>query len=331
MGRIDSRYERLDAIERLLSLRPGGMTVLEIASALDVSDDTIRRDLMLLEARGTGLMKDGWRYVLDHRRAIYTLKLTNHEIMALYLAARLLSHHSDKHNPHVVRGIEKLADAIAGRSPLIARHMVQAAAVVRERPPWPEYLHALETITTGWAEGRKVHITYENQAGRVSERTIAPYFIEPSGVGYACHVIGFDDESQDLRTFKIERIRLAYLTDEVFDIPPTFDAQQLLANAWGVIWREAGTKVVLRFDRSVARRVKESRWHPSEEIVDLPDGSCRYTVFVGSTLEMKPWIRQWGAAVQVLAPADLRAEVAEEARAMAALYATPAEEDYDDL
>ena len=36
--------------------------------------------------------------------------------------------------------------------------------------------------------------------------------------------------------------------------------------------------------------------------------------------EMTPWIRSWGASVEVLEPADLREELAAEARALANLY-----------
>lgn len=35
---------------------------------------------------------------------------------------------------------------------------------------------------------------------------------------------------------------------------------------------------------------------------------------------MTPWIRSWGASVEVLEPASLREELAAEARALAALY-----------
>ncbi len=35
---------------------------------------------------------------------------------------------------------------------------------------------------------------------------------------------------------------------------------------------------------------------------------------------MTPWIRSWGASVEVLEPADLREELAAEARALANLY-----------
>lgn len=316
-----NRYERLDAIERRLAQRPKGCTSGELAREFGVHPSTIYRDLLLLEERGTGLIFDGRRYRLDHRRAIHTVKMTNHEVLALFIAARLLSRHSDEHNPHVVTALEKLADAIRPKAGEIARHIDQAATVVRQRRMRQPYVEALEVLTQAWAEQRKVSIRYRSAGADDTERTFAPYFIEPSGIGYACYVIGHDDLRQELRTFKVERMTRVRLTDERFTIPEGFDPQRLLANAWGVIWRDdASIEVQLRFASSVARRVRESVWHHSQRLEDLPDGSCLFTVQVGSTLEMRPWIRQWGAAVEVLAPAELRVELAEEARALARLY-----------
>lgn len=322
MLRPESRYTRLDAIERQLAQRPDGLTTGELARFCGVSTDTIRRDLDLLEERGTGLIKQGRRYLLDHRRSLYAVKFTKDECLALYLAARLLSRHSDEHNPHVIQALEKLADALNTKSPLMARHIAHAAAAVRGRRLRRDYVAALETVTQGWAEGRKVWLRYADMRNERSERVFAPYYIEPSGIGYACYAIGRDEVSGALRTFKIERILDARLTDELFTIPDTFDPQRQLANAWGVIWRDEGAiEVTLRFAASVVRRVKESVWHHSQQLTDLPDGSCLFMVQVGSTLEMKPWIRQWGADVVVVAPHDLRAELAAEVQRMARAYA----------
>jgi predicted DNA-binding transcriptional regulator YafY len=322
MSLTENKYERLDAIERCLARRPEGMTTGELSRELGVDPSTIYRDIQLLERRGTGLIQEGRRYQIDHRRSLYTIKLSNHEVLALYLAARLLSRHSDEHNPHVVRSLEKLADAIQTKSPLMAGHIARAAVAVRERRVRPEYVEALEVLTQGWAEGRKVAMRYRSYAkDETTERTFAPYFIEPSGIGYACHVIGLDELRQELRTFKVERIHEIHLTNERFVVPAEFDPQRLLASAWGVIWRDAGAiEVTLRFAPAVVRRVKESVWHFSQCVEDLPDGSCLFSVRVGSTLEMKPWIRQWGAAVEVIGPAELRAEVVEEVGVMARAY-----------
>ncbi|MCS6880427.1 MAG: WYL domain-containing protein [Oscillochloridaceae bacterium] len=331
MPTTETRYERLDAIERRLARNPKGLTTSELAREFGVDPDTIRRDLNLLEARGTGLVKQGRRYVIDHRRALHMLKISNNEALALYLAARLLSRHSDEHNPHVVSALDKLSDALQAKSPLIADHIARAAATVRERPIRRAYVEALEALTQGWATGRKVRLRYHSYGkDETTERLFAPYFIEPSGIGYACYAIGFDDLRGELRTLKVERIREAALTDEGFTIPADFDPDRLLRSAWGVIWRDEGSiEVVLRFAPTVVRRLKESVWHISQRLEDCPDGSCLFTVRVGSTVEMKPWIRQWGADVEVLAPADLRAELAAEARALAALYAVSAEEGHD--
>lgn len=185
----------------------------------------------------------------------------------------------------------------------------------------PDYVEALEALTQGWAERRKVWLRYRAPDNAISERLFAPYFIEPSGIGYACYAIGHDDLRGAIRTLKVERIAEARLTGERFAIPESFNPQQLLADAWGVIWRDEGAiEVTLRFAPAVVWRIKESTWHHSQRIEELPDGSCLFTVRVGSTLEFKPWVRQWGSAVQVVAPEAFRAEMAAEVRAMACAY-----------
>ncbi|GAB4110645.1 MAG: hypothetical protein OHK0050_06540 [Roseiflexaceae bacterium] len=162
MNQVESKYERMDAIERLLARTPAGMTTSELARALAVDPSTIYRNLQMLESRGTGLIKEGHRYILDHRRSLYTVKLTQHELVALYIAMRLLSRHSDEHNPHVIRAMEKLADALTHHAPLIAHHIVQAADAVRHRRIRPGYVDALEIVTQGWVEGRLVWMAYRD-------------------------------------------------------------------------------------------------------------------------------------------------------------------------
>ncbi len=152
----EDRLERIGQIERKLVQHIKGWTTGELASEFGVDPGTIRRDLSLLETMGTGLIKQGRRYILDHRRSLHNVKLSMNELLAIYLAVRLLSRHSDEHNPHVVGALEKLADALQTKSPLIARHIEQAATAVRSRHTRREYVEALEILTQGWAEGKKV-------------------------------------------------------------------------------------------------------------------------------------------------------------------------------
>jgi predicted DNA-binding transcriptional regulator YafY len=323
MKRFEGRIERLDDIERQLSRYLGGLTTGQLARLYGVDPSTIHRDISALERRGTGLTKNGRRWVLDHRRALYSLKLSNYEVVALFLAARLLSRHSDEQNPHVAKALAKLADALRDRSPLVAAHIDEAGMAVADHPPRPEYVEAFEALTRGWVESRKVRLSYYGyQSQERTERTFCPYFFEPSAIGYALYVIGFDELRQGLRTLKIERIHEACVTDEYFARPAQFDPRHRLSSAWGVMWSEGeNIEVQLRFSARVVRRVKETLWHASQRIDDLPDGSCLFTVQIGSVVELRPWIRQWGADVEILRPADLRAEIAEEAHRLAAMYA----------
>lgn len=322
MREPESRFERIEAIGRQLSAHPEGQTTGELARLYHVDPATIYRDLTYLQSVGTVLTKEKRRWRLDVRRSLYGVKLSSHEMMALYLAARLLSRQSDEHNPHVVTALEKLADALCTRSPLMASHIANAAVAVRERPTRETYVESLETLTLAWVQGRKVRLRYRSYTkGETTERVFAPYFIEPSSIGYACYVIGFDELRAAVRTLRVERIYDAQLTDDRYDIPATFDPLHLLASAWGVIWSDDGeTEVTLRFAPAVVRRVKESTWHHTQRIEELPDGSCLFTVRVGSTMEFKPWVRQWGGAVEVVRPITFRQDVITEVSEMARMY-----------
>lgn len=322
MKRFESRIERMDDIERQLAQYPTGLSITYLARRYHVNRSTIYRDFNALERRGTGLIQDGHRWKLDHRRMLYATHFTPYELISLYIAARLLARYSDEQNPHMVAALVKLADALQRHSTLISRHIAESARALAERPANPEQAEIFETITQSWLQARKVRLLYQSFTDQQpTERLFSPYLIEPTGLGYSVYVIGHDDLRHDLRTLKLDRISRAELTAEPFVLPADFDPSRLLATAWGVIWREDGQEEVrLRFHARVARRVKESVWHPSQRIEDLPDGSCLLTVHIASLIEIKPWIRQWGADVEVLQPAALRQQIIQELRQQCALY-----------
>ena len=78
-------------------------------------------------------------------------------------------------------------------------------------------------------------------------------------------------------------------------------------------------EVVLRFDPAIAARVGEATWHPSQRVEPEPDGSLVWRGRVSGTIEIRLWILSWGQQVEVLEPADLRADVAATYRCRGAL------------
>jgi CRISPR-associated endonuclease/helicase Cas3 len=155
----------------------------------------------------------------------------------------------------------------------------------------------------------------------VYEYDFAPYFIEPYAVGQTTHVIGWREPPGAVRTFKLERIQRIELTPQPYTIPEDFDPHEKLADAWGIWYTEAEpVEVVLRFHPRVAHRVQETRWHRNEQTEEQPDGSLIWRAQVAEPQEMLPWIRGWGADVEVLAPGELREALVNETRRLAALY-----------
>ena len=308
MERTMSRAARLKAIETFLYRSSGGRRATDIAARFGVHRSTVYRDIQSLGEAGSPIWEDDGRFGVLKDKYLTTVRVNLHEALALYLAARLLSAHSDEHNPHVVSALEKLASAMPES---IGEHINRTAAVADKRRPDPDHIRVLETLTRAWSERRQVRLIYHNpQTGETTERTVDPYFIEPSPVGYASYVIGYDHLRRDIREFKVERIERATLLETVYETRGGFDPYNFLEHSWGIMGGDEVVDVALRFSARVAYRVRESDWPGVVDVADEPDGGCRLRLRVKHTLEMKPWIRGWGPECEVLEPEDLRREIA---------------------
>ncbi len=313
---------RLMELEALLRRHPAGLTSSELAESLEVDASTIRRDLARLSSVGIEVRKRGRRYQMSFHRATRSLRLTPDEVLALYLACRLLSRQQSDRNPHAERVMQKLADAVQDDAPRFSNYIEEAALMQRSLPLHQGYLAVLETLTEAWSEGRIVKLRYCDQAGSITERRFHPYCIEPYGATNSCYTIGFDELRGAIRTFKLDRITATEMTKDQFDIPPGFNPNRLFSEAWGVVWRDTPPqKVELRFFGNTARIVQEAFWHPSQRVVAQQDGTCHVTFQVSEPREMVAWIRQWGADVEVISPPELRETIAADALQIAERYA----------
>jgi proteasome accessory factor B len=317
VDRIQSKAARLRRIEHRLYNTPHGLRAVELAEYCGVDRRTIYRDLVSLEEMGVPVWEDGGRYGIDRESYLSTIRLNLNEAVALFFAARLLAHHSDEHNPHVVSALNKLATGLPDTT--ISSHIARAADAIRAKPLRADYVRILEAITRAWADRRRIAIHYRAISGALTERVICPYFLEVSRSEPASYVIAHDDLRGALRTFKLERVVAAEILGSSYAIPPDFDPYVYLASAWGVM-DEVEVEVRLRFSPLAALRVKESVWHHSQRLEDTPDGGCELSMRVGGIREVRAWVLGWGADVVVLAPPALRDEVQAHARRMLELY-----------
>jgi len=324
-GRKRDRLARLLSVISILYSRgsgDAGVPVTEIARLTGMTTRTVYRDIRALEEElAVPVFQAGrGRYGIEHKFFLPPLRLSVPEAIVLFLASRLIARWSDQYDAAVVSAFTKLADALPQP---IARHVAATMLAVGEHDPNEPFSRAFATVARGWAEGRVLELTYDPGTGQQKKTRVQAYFLEPDAALRSVYLIGFDEPADAMRTYKVERIRTASLTQDRYEIPDDFDPDRWLAHSWG-IWSSDTTptaRVRLRFDSSVAHRVREAVWHRSQELVELEDGSVELAVTVAGIIEIRPWILSWGDAVEVLEPPELRENVAEAVRAAAERYA----------
>jgi proteasome accessory factor B len=260
------------------------------------------------------------RYGIERRFFLPPLHLTVPEAIVLFLAARLIARWSDESDQVVISAFMKIANELPQP---IARHVTATMLVIGEQRLNEPFTAIFNVVARGWAEGRVVEITYDSGTGPARHTRFRPYLLEPFAAGRSIYLIGHDETVDAMRTYKVERIRQATLTVDRYEIPDAFDPDQFLAHSWG-IWSSDTTPPVdvrLRFDAGVARRVRETIWHRSQVLTDLPDGGVELTVRVAGIVEIRPWVLSWGDQVEVLAPPELREAVAGAVRGATERYA----------
>ncbi len=325
MEAAEYKSARLLQLKELLLAHPQGMTKAEIARRLNVHRSTAGRYVNEMSQQlHIPIWEDGNLVGINRDEYETKVHLTLHESMAVHLATRLMATRMDKHNPHAAAALRKLGQALEKFAPQISHHLLISADVMDDAAQRydPNYLRILETLTRAWSEGCLVHLWHKQEGtGRIFEYDFAPYFIEPYAIGQTTHVIGRRKSPDKMLTFKLERIQRAELLTETYSIPAHFNPQEQLADAWGIWYTEAEpVEVVLKFHPRVAGRVKETRWHRSEDVTEQPDGYLLWRARIAEPQEMLNWIRGWGADVEVVEPEGLREMLIQEVRRLTKIY-----------
>ena len=300
-----------------------GVHIDDVARRVSMSKRTVYRDLVALQDElGVPVWSDGHgRWGVEGGGFLPPLKLTLEEAMAVVLSARLMARYADDYDADLAAAFQKLE---AGLPPVLVEHVERTLASLAARPVDERQRRHVHLLTRAWAGRRVVELTYrparyEGRAEPEPRRArVRPYLIEPSLETHALYLIGYDETRDAIRTFKIDRILDLALTTATFEPPDGAIAG--LDRAWDIIADQPPTDVELRFAPSVAARVAETRWHPSQRAALEPDGSLRWRATVAGTIEIRLWILSWGDEVEVVGPEALRIDVAATHARAAARY-----------
>jgi predicted DNA-binding transcriptional regulator YafY len=310
------RADRLVATLLLMQAR-GRVTAAEVAEELEISVATARRDLEALSAAGIPVYPQpgrggGWSLIGGARTDLSGL--TASEAQALFLLAGPAAALA----PDAKSALRKLVRAL----PDTFRADAQAAAdaVVIDPASWGDHTKdrppLVDLLQTAVIRRRKVQLTYGSRAGQ-SERLLDPWGLaDKDDVWY---LIAGTDKGQ--RTFRVDRIVDASLTDEPFERPPDFD----LHAEWTKIVdemerrRSGGTATVL-IDPKHLHVLLDQFGRQSEILDPAPDGRARVRVTAPLPNMIAQVLAGWGAMIDVVDSQPVQAELARIGTELTARY-----------
>lgn len=313
------RADRLVATLLLMQAR-GRVTAAELAGELEVSLATARRDLEALSAAGVPVYPQagrggGWSLVGGARTDLSGL--TAIEAQALFLLVGPAAATA----PAVKSALRKLVRALP--QTFRATAAAAASAVVIDPARWGEHSRALpdlvEILQTAVVRRRKVCLGYTSRAHERTQRLVDPWgLVDKDDVWYL--VAG---TAGGQRTFRVDRIEDALVTDLAAERPADFDLSVAWERVVGEVERQRAlvSATVLIEARLLPVLRTQFRRHCDAD-GELDDGRVRARVAAPTALMIAQHLAGWGAAIEVVEPQAVRAELARIGSELAARYTT---------
>jgi predicted DNA-binding transcriptional regulator YafY len=285
------------------------VSVEDLTERFRVTRRTIYRDLAELQELRIPLVSDNGYWYLMKGYPVPPIEFSLDEVAVLAWALGWASRNPVLGGATAISAMDKLKDAVQDRSFCTLMDELETSVVVdpSSARPIPGEIGVEDIVRRAVRGSHKLEIVYGSlYSGETTSRIIRPYGLAYRGVGL--YVIGWCELRQAQRTFRLSRIRSARWLKDRFQVPTDFDLNAHLMTVWGI---EDGPdmQVILRFSPKVAQLARETRWHPTQEVEEQPDGGVLLHMLTRGRGELARWIAQYGGEVMVLEPVELAVAV----------------------
>jgi predicted DNA-binding transcriptional regulator YafY len=159
---------------------------------------------------------------------------------------------------------------------------------------------------------------YNRKEDRETEREISPQRLVHYRDNW--YVDGYCHMREGLRSFAVDAIRAAELREARAKEIPAAELDEHLGSGYGIFAGREVQWAKLRFTPEAARWVAAQSWHPKQRTQVESNGSYVLEIPYAHERELLMEILKYGADVEVLGPASLRAGVAEALSQAASRY-----------
>ncbi len=303
-------YERVERLLRMVTIlqRDEANTTESLMNELGVSRRTLFRDLRTLNKAGIRHRFDRKRgFHLDQDSQVPPINLTIPETLGLMLLSKTAFSQRDRPMiGYALSAIYKIIATVPAPIHEACKEMMANVSVAPDTQPigrqdFDRYVELQRCID----EQRCCRVVYRGPADEDDLHAVLdPYLLHR--VNGAWYVLGYTDVHDEVRMLKLSRIIDLDPTDERFQRPENFKAEDKLGLAWRMIPEGKEYDVVLEFTAKVATNVSDTRWHVTQDHKILEDGRCLMTFRVDGIKEIAWWICGYSDQVKVIKPPQLR-------------------------
>ena len=291
-----------------------------LARELEVVPKTVQRDIEFMRDRmELPIEYVGARFGYHYTEEVSgfpTLQITEGELFALLVAEKALQQYRGTNfEKPLVSAFKKMASSLPDTISLHLADWDQTISFRHSAEPILN-LEIFDTLAKATARRKQLEVTYRKPGSKQTDtRTLDPYHL--ANINGEWFLFGYDHLRRGIRTFVPQRIQAARPTGKTFGRPQKFSVEKILRDSFGVHSGEGDYRVVLHFDACAADYIREKRWHPSQQLRELPDGGVELRLKLSSLGEIQRWVLGWGGSATVKEPGELAESVRQAARRMA--------------
>jgi predicted DNA-binding transcriptional regulator YafY len=220
-----NRLDRLTSI--LIQLQSKRLTTArEIAKRFDVTNRTIYRDIQTLRLAGVPIgEEEGKGYFLVEGYRLPPVMFTMEEARALVTTNKILNYHAEN---SLKKNYESALLKIKAVLSLNDKDKLDFLySRIGFQKPWAPISLCLDRIQYSITESKKLEIKYKSRGEeQITERTIQPYAVYFSGAVWT--TIAFCELRQEIREFRLDRIKELKLQQSHFNPDKSFSIEQYL-------------------------------------------------------------------------------------------------------
>lgn len=286
-----------------------GKSIRELAGICGVGERQCFRDLRDLQAAGVPIYNDQGYRIVD-RFKLKDISFTLDEAMALLYGIKLAERQ---------RGLFRVpGDLKLKLISLLPKNLSEEIENIQERlevssgqtADYAAKSDLFRDLNGAIKNNRVLGMEYYSfSRDELTTREVEPYqLVFNEGFWY---LVAFCHQREEIRLFRVDRIKRLEETGAGFELPSNFSYENYMGAAWGMERGEEFSFKV-RFYGDGARYVRETKFHPSQEIAEEDGGTIIFSARVCGFKAVTRWVLSFGDDAEVLEPEKLREKVIEE-------------------